>query len=91
MSMTQEETLELIESDDIKFVRLAFCDVYGVQKNISIQSAELERAFSDGIAFDASSVAGFRDPSHSDLFLIPDPDGPCRLAHRDGAGLVHLL
>lgn len=88
MSMTQKETLELIESDDIKFVRLAFCDVYGVQKNISIQSAELERAFSDGIAFDASSVAGFRDPSHSDLFLIPDPATMVLLPWRPSRGGV---
>ena len=73
LNVSQREAAELIESSDIKFVRLAFCDVYGVQKNISVQVAELERAFTQGIAFDASSIAGFRDPSHSDLFLFPDP------------------
>lgn len=73
LNVSQREAIELIESSDIKFVRLAFCDVYGVQKNISVQAAELERAFTQGIAFDASSIAGFRDPSHSDLFLFPDP------------------
>ena len=73
LNVSQREAAELIESSDIKFVRLAFCDVYGVQKNISVQAAELERAFTQGIAFDASSIAGFRDPSHSDLFLFPDP------------------
>ena len=72
LNVSQREAVELIESSDIKFVRLAFCDVFGVQKNISVQAAELARAFEQGIAFDASSIAGFRDPSHSDLFLFPD-------------------
>ena len=30
MSVSQREAAELIESSDIKFVRLAFCDVFGV-------------------------------------------------------------
>lgn len=88
LNFTQSEAAELIESSDIKFLRLAFCDVFGVQKNISIQAAELERAFLQGIAFDASSVAGFRDPSHSDLFLFPDPETMVLLPWRPSRGGV---
>lgn len=88
LSVLQREAAELIESSDIKFVRLAFCDVFGVQKNISVQASELGRAFEQGIAFDASSIAGFRDPSHSDLFLFPDPETMMLLPWRPSRGGV---
>ena len=88
MSVSQREAAELIESSDIKFVRLAFCDIFGVQKNISVQASEIERAFTQGIAFDASSIDGFRDPSHSDLFLFPDPATMTLLPWRPSRGGV---
>ena len=66
--------LQYMQEEDVKFIRLAFCDVFGRQKNISIMPQELCRAFEHGIAIDASAVAGFGDESHSDLFLHPDPD-----------------
>lgn len=91
LSVSQREAAELIESSDIKFVRLAFCDVFGVQKNISVQASELERAFTQGIAFDASSIAGFSDPSHSDLFLFPDPETMTLLPWRPSRGGVARL
>ena len=68
-----EEVKEYCENEDIKFIRLAFCDVYGRQKNISVMPSELKRAFEDGIAFDGSAVRGFGDITSSDLFLRPDP------------------
>ena len=73
LNLSQQEALELIRSQDIKFIRLAFCDLWGQQKNLSIQTTELERAFETGIALDGSAIAGFRDPSQSDLLLFPDP------------------
>ena len=88
LNPSQREVLDLIESDDIKFVRLAFCDAFGVQKNVSIHASELERAFSTGIAFDASSICGFQAPSHSDLFLFPDPATMMLLPWRPSRGGV---
>ncbi len=57
----------------MKFIRLAFCDVSGRQKNMSIMPQELPRAFERGIPFDGSAIAGFGDEAHSDLLLHPDP------------------
>ena len=73
MKYSKEEVMQYVSEEDVKFIRLAFCDVFGVQKNISIMPHELSRAFEYGIAFDASAVAGFGDEAHSDLFLHPDP------------------
>lgn len=73
MNYTPDEIMQYVAEEDVKFIRLAFCDVFGKQKNISIMPTELERAFSQGISFDASAIAGFGDPAESDLLLIPDP------------------
>ena len=73
MKYSKDEVLQYVAEEDVKFIRLAFCDVFGKQKNISIMPEELPRAFEYGIAFDASAVAGFGDESRSDLFLHPDP------------------
>ena len=73
MKYTPQEVIQYIQEEDVKFIRLAFCDVHGKPKNISIMPQELERAFKYGIAIDASAIAGFGDETHSDLFLHPDP------------------
>ena len=61
MKYTANDVLQYINEEEIKFIRLAFCDVFGRQKNISIAATELPRAFEYGIAFDASAIAGFGD------------------------------
>lgn len=73
MTYSKEEVIEFVREEDVKFVRLAFCDVFGRLKNVAIVSDELERAFEHGIAFDGSAIAGFGDAAKSDLFLRPDP------------------
>lgn len=73
MNYTVNEVLEFVQENDVKFVQLAFCDLFGIQKNISITSNELPRAFEGGISFDASAVEGFLNVDKSDLFLFPDP------------------
>ena len=74
MKYSAQEVIQYVNEEDINFIRLVFCDVYGKQKSIAIMPSELSRAFEYGIAFDASSVGGFGDESHSDLFLRPDPE-----------------
>ena len=72
MKYTPREVMQYIQEEDVKFIRLAFCDCLGRPKNISINPAELDRAFEYGIAIDASAIAGFGDEVHSDLLLHPD-------------------
>lgn len=74
--------------EDVKFIRLAFCDIYGKQKNISIMPYELSRAFEYGIAIDASAIDGFGDESHSDLLLHPDSSTLAVLPWRPEHGRV---
>lgn len=88
MNYSKDEVLQYVAEEDVKFIRLAFCDVFGRQKNISIMPDELPRAFALGIAFDASAVAGFGDEAHSDLFLHPEPDTLVTLPWRPEHGKV---
>lgn len=73
MTATVGEVLEFVKENDVKFIRLAFCDLLGRQKNISIMPDELPGAFERGIAFDAHAIKGFTDITKSDLLLVPDP------------------
>ncbi len=88
MKYSREEVMQYIQEEDVKFVRLAFCDVFGKQKNISIIADELPRAFEYGIAFDASAVAGFGDESRCDLLLHPVPETLMPLPWRPEHGRV---
>ncbi|MBR4752507.1 MAG: glutamine synthetase [Thermoguttaceae bacterium] len=88
MKYSKDEVSEFVREEDVKFVRLAFCDVFGALKNIAIMPDELQRAFECGISFDASSIAGFGDERRSDLFLVPEPDTLTILPWRPEHGRV---
>ena len=88
MRYTKDEIIQYVSEEDVKFIRLAFCDVFGVQKNIAIMPEELPRAFEYGIAIDASAIRGFGDVVNSDLLLHPDPDTLAELAWRPETGKV---
>lgn len=88
MRYSEDEVIQFIREEDIKFIRLAFCDVFGRQKNIAIMPQELPRAFEYGIGFDASAVKGFGNEEQSDLFLKPDPETIMPLPWRPEHGRV---
>lgn len=88
MKYTKEEIMQFVMEEDVKFIRLAFCDVFGKQKNISLMPDELSRAFDFGIAIDASAVEGFGGDIYSDLLLHPDPDTLSILPWRPEHGKV---
>ena len=88
MNYTPDEVLQYIAEEDVKFVRMAFCDIYGRQRNVAIMASELPRAFEHGIAFDASAVKGFDMDVRSDLFLRPNADTLRALPWRPQIGRV---
>lgn len=88
MNYSAQEVMQYIREDDVKFIRLAFCDVFGKQKNVAIMPDELERAFDYGIAFDASAISGFGGKVRSDLLLRPDPSTLTGLPWRPENGKV---
>ena len=72
MSTDVAKTLERIEADKVKFVRLQFSDIQGMPKNVAIPAWQAEKALTDGISFDGSSIEGFARIEESDMVLKPD-------------------
>ncbi|PSP92085.1 type I glutamate--ammonia ligase [Halobacteriales archaeon QS_4_66_20] len=68
-----EEVLEKIDEEDVDFLRLQFTDILGTVKNVSIPADQAEKAFTEGIYFDGSSINGFVRIQESDMRLDPDP------------------
>lgn len=87
-SFTTAEIISYAEDQDVSFVRLAFCDIFGQLKNISVSLSTLERAFSEGVRFDASQIRGFLNVEDSDLLLFPDPTTMTFLPWRPSQGRV---
>lgn len=88
MSYSEKEVMQYCAEEDVKFIRLAFCDVFGVQKNISVMPSQLPKVFKHGIAIDASAIDGFGQEGRSDLFLYPDPSTLTVLPWRPEHGRV---
>ena len=49
MKYSPEEVIQFVQEEDVKFIRLAFCDVYGKQKTITIMPSQLQRTFTYGV------------------------------------------
>ena len=49
---TQQDVLDFVEDNNVKFVRFAFCDIFGTQKNIAVLASDLPKALEDGVCFD---------------------------------------
>ena len=88
MGYTAEEVLDYIENEDVKFIRLAFRDAFGIQKNISVMPGEVRKAFEIGAPVNARNIAGFEDSPHANLYLKPDPSTLSVLPWRPDSGKV---
>ncbi|PSQ35997.1 type I glutamate--ammonia ligase [Halobacteriales archaeon SW_10_66_29] len=69
-----EEVLGKIDEEDVDFLRLQFTDILGTVKNVSIPADQAEKAFTEGIYFDGSSINGFVRIQESDMRLDPEPN-----------------
>lgn len=74
MFTNPEEVLRFIADEDIRFVDVRFCDLPGVMQHFTVPAATFEEeTFTEGLAFDGSSVRGFQSIHESDMLLLPDP------------------
>ena len=70
---TPDDVKAIVAERDIRFIRLWFTDILGQLKSFSINRAELDDAFADGMGFDGSSITGFNAIEESDMIAMPDP------------------
>ena len=61
---TQQDILDFVEDNNVKFVRFAFCDIFGTQKNIAVLASNLSKALEEGVSvLNACTESGFPDYS----------------------------
>ena len=70
--MTREEILKICKDEDVKFLRLQFSDIFGVNKNVEVPQTQFEKALDGEVMFDGSSIEGFSRIEESDQLLEPD-------------------
>lgn len=88
MIYSETEILRYVEENDVKFIKLTFCDINGNLKNVSVLSSELSSVFANGARITAKKIQGFSIADGKDLFLFPDPQTMTVLPWRPQQGRV---
>ncbi len=71
---TKDEIIQMIEENDVRFIRMQFTDILGTMKNVAITASQIEKALDNKVMFDGSSIEGFVRIEESDMCLRPDLD-----------------
>ncbi|MGI8573895.1 MAG: type I glutamate--ammonia ligase [Egibacteraceae bacterium] len=75
MATSSDDVLARLDSEDVAYVDLRFCDLPGLMQHFTVPVHQLtEEVFTEGLGFDGSSIRGFQEIQESDMILIPDPD-----------------
>jgi glutamine synthetase len=69
---TTKDVLEIARKHNVRFLRLQFTDILGVNKNVEIPASQFEKGLAGDIMFDGSSIEGFVRIEESDMLLAPD-------------------
>src|SRR5436305_3787873 len=69
---TAKDILDLANANNVRFLRLQFTDILGVNKNVEIPASQFGKALAGDIMFDGSSIEGFVRIEESDMLLAPD-------------------
>ncbi len=75
MAKTPQDILDLIRKESIELVDLKFVDLPGMWQHLTVHASQItEDAFHDGLAFDGSSIRGWKSINESDMAMVPDAD-----------------
>lgn len=71
---TKQDIIQMVEEEDVEFIRLQFTDMFGTLKNVAVTKSQLEKALENRCMFDGASIEGFARVEESDMYLHPDLD-----------------
>ena len=72
--MDFSKLLQQIKKNKIKWIRLQFCNPFGLLHQLSVPAEEVNKdSLVNGFPLDGSSIVGFSNIESSDVILIPDP------------------
>lgn len=67
--------LKKIKDEEVRYVDLRFTDPRGKMQHVTQDISTIdEDVFADGLMFDGSSIAGWKEINESDMILMPDPE-----------------
>jgi glutamine synthetase len=69
---TPKDVMDYAAAHNVRFLRLQFTDILGVNKNVELPRSQFEKALAGDILFDGSSIEGFVRIEESDMLLVPD-------------------
>lgn len=74
MAKTAADVLNWIEKDNIELIDLKFIDMPGIWQHLTLHRSQIdESSFTDGVAFDGSSIRGWKSINESDMTMVLDP------------------
>lgn len=88
---TRKEILELVEEEDVEFIRLQFTDMFGTLKNVAVTANQLNHMMENRYMFDGSCMYGMCRKGEEDMYLCPDLDTFVILPWRPQQGKVARL
>jgi len=72
--MAAANVMQMIKDNEVKFVDLRFTDTRGKEQHVTVPISHFDlEKFTEGHAFDGSSIAGWKGIEASDMLLMPDP------------------
>ena len=71
---TKQDIMDLVEEEDVEFIRLQFVDVFGTLKNLAVTTSQLDKVLNNECMFDGAAIDGFKGNNMSELFLKPQLD-----------------
>jgi len=75
MARSPQDILNWIKNDNIQVVDLKFIDMPGIWQHLTLYQDQIdESSFTDGVAFDGSSIRGWKAINESDMAMVPDPN-----------------
>jgi len=86
---TKDDILNMIEEEDVEFIRLQFTDVFGNLKNVAVTPGQIDRVVEGRYSFEGSAV--FDNLTDETLYLKPDLDTFVILPWRPKQGKVGKL
>lgn len=88
---TREEILQMVENEDVEFIRLQFTDMFGTLKNVAVTATQLQYMKDNRYLIDGSCMYGELRNGEEDMYLCPDLDTFVILPWRPQQGKVARL
>lgn len=71
-SYTKADIKQIVQDEQVEFIRVTFTDVLGAIKNVEVPVSQLDKVLDNDLMFDGSSIEGFVRINESDMYLYPD-------------------